>query len=64
MESESVVALDLHTGAVRWRNDDFQGYPLSSAGYAMGTNGVLYLYGFDAPSFLGIDTNFQVFERT
>lgn len=55
VESESVVALDLHTGAARWENDDFMGYPLSSAGCAMGTNDVLYLYGFDGPAFLGID---------
>ena len=52
MEGTSVVALDVNTGAVRWKNDDFSG---GVADYCMGTNGVLYLCSSEGYGFFGVD---------
>ena len=52
VENGRVVALDLRTGEVRWKNDDFIG---GVSGYCVGKNGVLYLCSSEGNGFFGVD---------
>ena len=54
VEGGNVIALDLYTGAVRWKNDDFAGAGVT---YCVGENGVFYLCGYYDPVFFGVDMN-------
>ena len=60
VEDRSVVALDVNTGAVRWKNDDFGG---AGTAYCMGGNGVLYLCGYYYPVFFAVDMNGNTLKR-
>lgn len=48
-----VVALDMNTGNVVWRNDQFMGM----GDYVFGDDGTLYLCGYLGPDFMAIDPN-------
>lgn len=53
-EDGQIVALEISTGEVLWRNCDFNGtYPIGD----VDDNGVLYLSGYDGPDFYAIDSD-------
>lgn len=53
-ESGVITALDVETGAVKWRNKDFGGGQIS---YYIDDDGTLYICGYLGPDFCAIDAN-------
>lgn len=53
-ENGQIVALEISTGKVLWRNDDFNGAcPIGD----VDVNGILYLSGYEGPDFFAINSD-------
>lgn len=52
-ESGTIIALDMVTGTVLWKNSDFGGASIHSI---IGENGNIYICGYYGPDFYAIDT--------
>lgn len=54
-EDGTIVALDVNTGMVKWKNPDFVGSPLDESCYCFGNDGTLYICGYLGPDFYAVD---------
>lgn len=64
VEDGAVVALDIATGNVLWKNSDFGGCPASTDAVAIGDDGSVYLCGFFGPDFFAADTSGNTLRKT
>ena len=55
LEDCAVIALDLTTGKMIWRNEDFYGSNIGIEWFCFGDDGTLYLCGYFGPDFCAID---------
>ena len=56
-ERGTIVALDVCTGEVLWRNDEFAGMPINEGACYVDTDGTIYLCGYLNPDFFAVDVN-------
>ena len=54
-ENGAVVALDISTGAVLWKNSDFNGAPAQPQSSLIDDDGTVYLCGYLGPDFYAVD---------
>lgn len=57
VEDRAVVALDIATGEVLWKNSDFGGCPASTDAVAIDDNGAIYLCGYFGPDFFAVSAD-------
>lgn len=57
VEDRAVVALDIATGEVLWKNSDFGGCPASADAVAIGNDGTVYLCGYFGPDFFAVSAD-------
>ena len=51
-EDHGLIALDMQTGAIKWRNTDFYG---AWPSFALSDDGTIYVGGYDGPDCVAID---------
>lgn len=64
IEDRTVVALDLATGEVLWKNSDFIGAPAGQDAMYIDTDGTVYLCGYLGPDFYAISCDGVTLART
>jgi len=57
VEDRAVVALDIATGEVLWKNSDFGGCPASTDAVAIDDDGTVYLCGYFGPDFFAVSAD-------
>lgn len=57
VENGSILAFDMNTGTLLWKNDDFCGSPAGTDCAAFDEAGNLYICGFFGPDLFAVDSN-------
>lgn len=57
VENGSILAFDMNTGMLLWKNDDFCGSPAGTDCAAFDEEGNLYICGFFGPDLFAVDAN-------
>ena len=64
VEDGAVVALDIATGEVLWKNSDFGGCPAGEEAVAIDGDGTVYLCGFFGPDFFAVNAEGTTLTKT
>lgn len=62
-ENGTIVALDVNTGAVKWKNPDFTGSAIDETCHCFDNNGTLYLCGYQGPDFYAVNISGKTLGR-